>query len=63
MIWLRDAAERVAWTAAEVTAGAVLVEGSGLDEWWVAPVAAGLAALKTWLARKVGNPTSAAIGS
>jgi hypothetical protein len=60
--WLKDAAERVAWTAAEAGLGVVIVEVSDLKYAWVAPIVVGLTMLKTLIAKRVGDPEDAKIG-
>lgn len=61
MSWRRDALERTAWTALQAALATVTVEGLGLPTWAVAPVAALLAALKTVVARRVGDPGTASL--
>ena len=59
--WL-DAAERVAWTAVEAAAGALIdLLQSGSVTWRAALYAVAVAVLKVLAARKIGSPTSAAI--
>lgn len=57
--YLKDWLERVAWTAAQAAVGVVVVEVNDLDQWWVFPIAAALAGLKGFIAKKVGNSDSA----
>jgi hypothetical protein len=57
--WLKDAAERVIWTGAQVVVASVSVEALGLPEWAIVPATIGLAALKSLVARKVGDDDSA----
>lgn len=59
--WLKDAAERILWTAAQVITGAIIIEVSNVDATWAILIIPGLTVLKTALAKKVGDPTSAAI--
>ena len=64
-----DALERIAATVVQAAVGAVtapqLVDALSLPGWTVAPaiaaVAAGLAAVKAWAARRVGDPQSASL--
>lgn len=56
----RDWFERVAWTVVQVVAGVLVTEVAGIDVWWAGVVAAGLAAVKGFAARKIGDPDSAA---
>ena len=67
-VWLRDAAERIAATFAIVFLTAWLASGPVLDlslgalkSAALAGLAAALTALKTMLARSVGNPDSASL--
>jgi hypothetical protein len=56
-----DALERVGFTAIE---GAVSVTITGLvniHTWWAVPIMAGLAVIKSWAARMIGNPATAAV--
>lgn len=61
-----DALERIFWTFVQVVLAGVTVEA--LNAWtaaeispvWVPLVAAGFAALKTFVARRIGDPDSAA---
>jgi len=61
--WLRDAAERVAWTYLEVFVGLLLVGGAldvgVVEAAAVAAVPAALAAVKAALASRVGDRQSA----
>lgn len=57
--YFKDWLERVAWTAAQAAVGVLIVETQDLDQWWVFPIAAGLAGLKGFIAKKIGNPDSA----
>jgi len=56
-----DLAERVGWTAAQVILAGVTVEALDLPPWAVPIVATGLAMAKGLVARKVGDPDSAAL--
>jgi hypothetical protein len=60
-VWLKDASERVLWTAAEVGIGAVIVEVTPLEGQWIVPLVVVLTAIKTAIANKIGS-SSAAIG-
>jgi hypothetical protein len=60
-VWLRDAAERIFWTAAQVIVGAVIIELSHIDATWALIIIPALTALKTAVAKKVGNNDSAAL--
>jgi hypothetical protein len=55
----KDWLERVSWTAAQAAVGVLAVEVGGLDVWWAVGAATALAALKGWVAKRVGNPESA----
>jgi uncharacterized membrane protein len=60
-VWLKDATERVAWTAAQAAVGVAIVELTGLNTSWAILAIPLLTSLKTILAKKVGSD-SAAIG-
>lgn len=60
-VWLKDAAERIFWTAAQVIVGAVIIELSNIDATWALIIIPTLTALKTIVAKKAGDPTSAAL--
>lgn len=59
--WLRDAAERVGYTALESAAGVAITMVTPLSVWWAAPIAMGLAAVKAYAAKHRGDPDSAAM--
>ena len=63
--FLRDAAERVFWTYLQALVGLLAVSGvTGLDSLQSAAIAAipaALAAVKAIIAKKVGDPDSAAM--
>jgi hypothetical protein len=59
--WLRDAGERVGYTALEVGVAVAIVEVTPLDTWWAAPLTVALAAVKSWAAKHRGDPESAAM--
>lgn len=60
--YLRDAAERVAWTAIQAGAGAAIDIGtSGELSWRALGYAVGLAVAKVLVARFVGDRKSAAL--
>lgn len=59
--WAQDAAERILWTGMEAVVAAISVDQLGLPSWAVAPVAVGLAMIKTLIAKRVGDPQTAAI--
>jgi hypothetical protein len=54
-----DAAERVFWTVAEAALAAIPVTAFDLPLWALPPIAAGLAAVKAFVAKHVGNGDSA----
>lgn len=56
----KDWLERVLWTAAQAVLGVVAVEVADLNLAWAPVVAVAVAALKGVVARKVGDPESAA---
>jgi hypothetical protein len=58
--WLRDAGERVAFTALEAGAATAVVLLTPLATWWAAPITVALAGVKTWAAKHKGSPDSAA---
>lgn len=57
--WLTDAAERVLWTLIQVMVAAAIVVVADLEGIWVVPLTAFLTALKTSVARQVGDDTAA----
>lgn len=57
---LVHAVEKGGWTLAQVAIAAVPVDLWGVPAEWVPLITAGLALLKGFLARKVGNPENAA---
>lgn len=59
--WLRDAGERVGFTALEAGVAVAIVEVTPLSTWWAAPLAVALAGVKSWAARHRGDPESAAM--
>jgi hypothetical protein len=59
--FLVDLAERVGWTAAEAAISVAIVAMTPLQDWWVAPLTAGLSLVKGWIAKHVGDPSSAAL--
>lgn len=58
---LRDALERIAWTAAQtaVATAIVVIPDAGLPTWTIPVIAAALAGLKARIARHIGNADSA----
>lgn len=58
---VRDSAERILWTAVEAGLAVVAVDQLGLPTWAILPAAAALAALKTFVASRIGNRESAAM--
>ena len=58
---VRDALERILWTAVQAGLAIVAVDQLGLPTWAILPAAAALAALKTFVASKVGDRESAAM--
>lgn len=58
--WLRDAGERVGFTALEAGVAVAIVEVTPLQTWWAAPLTVALAGLKAWAAKHVGDRGSAA---
>lgn len=57
--YLLDLVERVAWTAVQAGLGLVTVESLHVPQGYAVLVAAVLALVKGWVARRVGNPGSA----
>ena len=62
--WI-DAAERIGWTAAEaaVATAIVILPSASIPTLYIPIIAAGLSALKAFVARHVGNPDSASTAS
>lgn len=60
--WWRDALERILWTAAEAGLSAAIVIVAELDLYWAPILATVLAAVKAWVAKRVGGSGDAAIG-
>lgn len=58
--YLVDAVERIAFTAVSAASGEGVVHFCHLPQQYVIPVAAGVTAVKALVAKKVGNPTTAA---
>lgn len=58
--WLRDAGERVGFTAVEAGVALAIVEVASLQTWWAAPLTVALAGVKAFAARRVGSADSAA---
>lgn len=61
-VWLVDAVERVLWTAAQAVVATLIVVIADLDPLYVAVLTPILTAVKTAVARKLGDPSTAAIG-
>ena len=59
-VWVRDVCERVGWTALQAALGVLTTNLTGLPVAYAVPVAAGLSALKGWVATQIGDPNSAA---
>lgn len=57
--YLLDWAERVLWTAAEVAVASVSVSALGLPDWAVGPVTVGLAMLKGFISKNIGEKGTA----
>ena len=57
--WLSDAAERVIWTLLQVALAAAVVTVSDLEGIWIVPLTAFLTAVKTAVAKQVGDDTAA----
>lgn len=57
--FLWDWAERIIWTAAQAGVAAVSFEAWDLPLWSLPIIAAGLSALKGFIAKQVGDPQSA----
>lgn len=55
---LRDAAERVAVTAALAGISQIVVQTQGWDEWWVVPLAGILNIVKVLIAKNYGDPNT-----
>lgn len=58
--WM-DVAERVGATGGEAALGLLIVELQHLPTWWAALLIPALAAGKSWLAGRVGDPGTAAL--
>ena len=58
---VRDALERILWTAIQAGLAVVAVDQLGLPAWAVLPVAVALAAAKTFVASRIGDRESAAM--
>lgn len=58
--YVKDLLERLLWTIAQVTVGVLVVESAGWDAWWAVPVAGVLMVAKGFIAKKIGDPNSAA---
>jgi hypothetical protein len=50
-----DALERAVWSGIEFTTGLVIVAVTPLDTWWALPIGVGLAALKAFAAKRIGQ--------
>lgn len=59
--YVKDAAERIIWTAVQASVAVAAVYVAGLPEVWIAPAAAVVAAIKTIAAQRIGDKSSAAI--
>lgn len=57
--WGKDAAERTIWTLVQSGLAFVTVETADLPYWAAVPIATGLAAVKTWAARRFGKEGTA----
>lgn len=61
----KDWTERVLWTAAQAVVGVGIVEVTSLSSdsnvWWAALLIPALSALKGLVAKKVGDPDTAAL--
>lgn len=57
--YLKDLLERVLWTAAEAGVAVAITETADLHTAYAPLIATGLAVLKGWLAKKVGDPDTA----
>jgi hypothetical protein len=55
----KDAAERVAWTAAQAAVGVVSAEALGIPVEYAALFAAGLSLVKVFIAKHVGKDDAA----
>ena len=56
----RDAFERIVWTMVQAAVAVYAAELGNLDPLWIAPVAATIAAVKAYAARRIGDADSAA---
>jgi len=59
--WLKDVSERVFWTAAEAGIALATTEVANLGSSWAIPIAAGLALVKGYVAKHVGNRETASL--
>lgn len=54
-----DALERILATAVEAGVSYAITAVASIPKWWVAPLTVALSAIKTYLAKFVGNPNTA----
>ena len=57
--FLVDMLERVFWTALQAGIGVISVEQWDLPEAWIVVIAFGLAVIKSFVAKQIGDPNSA----
>ena len=60
--FVKDYLERLAWTVAYAAIGFAIVESNDLDPQYFAGITVLLMAAKGIVAKKIGNPETAAIG-
>lgn len=60
-LFTRDITERVLVTAAQAGIAELTIDAANLPQWAAVPILAGLAVVKGWLARLVGNKDSASL--
>jgi hypothetical protein len=58
-VFIVDSLERILWTFIQAGLGALSVEQFDLPDVWGVVIAVGLAALKAFVAKQIGNPDSA----
>ncbi len=54
-----DVAERVLWTTVQFVAGLLITETTPLQTWWAAPIGVGLALVKAFAAKNIGQKNTA----
>lgn len=57
----RDLLERLLWTITQAGVGVLVVEAADWTAWWAVPIAGLLMYVKGVVAKKVGDPETAAL--